>query len=72
MTEAEVTGWTREPDTAPEWFTELVGERLARAAQAEYCRQTVEQQQLREQSAWAKVRAGKRRFTDDEWMFVQD
>jgi hypothetical protein len=77
LTEGEATGWVCDPETAPEWFTTLVGERLARAAEAEYRRQQAEEQrQLHElaveQSAWAKVQAGKRRFSDDEWMFVHD
>lgn len=77
LTEAEATGWICEPETAPEWFTTLLGERLARAAEAEYRRQQVEERrQLRElaveQSALEKVQDGKRRFTDDEWFYVQD
>ena len=77
MTEGEATGWVCDPETAPEWFTTLVGERLARAAEAEYRRQQAEEQrQLRElaveQSARAKVQAGKRRFSDDELVFVHD
>jgi hypothetical protein len=56
---------------------QLRGERLAAAAQAEYRRQReAERQELRElaaeQSALAKVQAGKRRFNDDEWVWVQD
>lgn len=77
LTEAEATDWICDPETAPEWFTTLLGERLARAAETEYRRQqAAEQRQLRElaveQSAWAKVQAGKKRFSDDEWVFVQD
>jgi hypothetical protein len=77
LTEVEATDWISDPETAPEWFTTLLGERLARAAEAEYRRQQAEEQrQLRElaveQSAWAKVQAGKRRFGDDEWVFVHD
>lgn len=77
LTEVDATDWICDPETAPEWFTTLVGERLARAAEAQYRRQQAEEQrQLRElaveQSAWAKVAAGKRRFSDDEWVFVHD
>ncbi len=77
LTEVEATGWVCDPETAPEWFTTLVGERLARAAEAEYRRQQAEEQrQLRElaveQSAWAKVKGGKRQFGDHEWGFVHD
>jgi hypothetical protein len=77
LAEAEAKDWLCDPETAPEWFTTLVGERLARAAEAEYHRQQAEEQwQLRElaveQSALAKIQAGKRRFSDDEWVFVHD
>jgi hypothetical protein len=77
LTAAEAADWICDPETAPGWFTTLVGERLARSAEAEYRRQrAAEQRQLREraveQSAWAKVQAGKRRFSDDEWVFVHD
>jgi hypothetical protein len=77
LTETEVARWISSPDAAPEWFITLLGERLARAAEAEYRRQQAqEQRQLREltveQSALEKVRAGKKRFTDDEWLYVQD
>jgi hypothetical protein len=78
LTEAEAKDWIIcDLETAPEWFTTLLGERLARAAEAEYRReQAEEQRQLRElaveQSAWAKIQAGKRRFSDDEWAFVHD
>jgi hypothetical protein len=77
LTEADAADWICDPEAAPEWFTTLLGERLARAAEAEYRRQQAEEQrQLRElaveQSAWAKVQAGKRRFSDDEWVFVHD
>lgn len=77
LTEAQAKGWISDPDTAPEWFTTLLGERLARAAEVEYRRQRAEEQrQLRqlavEQSALAKVQAGKRRFSDAEWVFVHD
>jgi hypothetical protein len=49
----------------------------ARAAQQEYHReQQREQQAMRElaveQSALGKVKAGERRFTDDEWLLVED
>ena len=77
LTELEAADWMSDLETAPEWFTTLVGERLARAAEAAYRREQAEEaRQLRElaveQSAWAKVQAGKRRFTDDEWLFVHD
>jgi hypothetical protein len=77
LTEVEANEWISGPETAPDWFTTLVGERLARAAEAEYRReQAEEQRQLHElaveQSAWAKVQAGKRRFSDDELVFVHD
>jgi hypothetical protein len=77
LTEVEANDWISDPETAPDWFTTLVGERLARAAEAEYRReQAEEQRQLHElaveQSAWAKVQAGKRRFSDDELVFVHD
>ncbi len=59
------------------WLMQLFGERMAAAAQVEYRRQReVEQQRQRvlgaEQSALAKVQAGKRRFTDDEWIWLHD
>jgi len=65
LAEAEATGWICDPETAPEWFTTLLGERLARAAEAEYRREQVEERrQLREltveHSALEKVKAGKR------------
>lgn len=77
LTEAQATRWNAAPETAPQWFTTLLGERMARAAEQEYRRaRDEEQRQLRalaaEQSALAKVRAGKRRFNDGEWAYVQD
>ena len=77
LTEAQAKDWIAGPETSPEWFTTLLGERLARAAEQEFRRQRAEEQrQLRElaveQSALAKVKAGKKRFNDDEWLYVQD
>ena len=69
--------WMADPQTAPEWLMQLRGQRMAAAARAEYrWQQEVEQQELRElateQSALAKVESGKRRFSEQEWMWVQD
>ncbi|MBS1693101.1 MAG: hypothetical protein JST91_12855 [Actinobacteria bacterium] len=77
ITETQAQRWTADPESAPEWLMQLRGERLAAAAQAEYRRQReVDRQEFRElaaeQSALAKVQAGKRRFNDDEWVWVQD
>lgn len=73
----EAKEWAADPGAAPEWLPGVWGERMARAAQREYQReQQREQQAMRElaveQSALEKVKAGKRRFTDDEWLYVQD
>lgn len=77
LTPAQARLWAADPDTAPRWLMQLFGERMAAAAQAEYRRlQEAEQRERRalaaEQSALAKVQAGKRRFNDDEWVWVQD
>jgi hypothetical protein len=77
LSETGAAGWISDPKAAPEWLTTLLGERLARAAEAEYRRQQVEEhRRLREltveQSALEKVKARKNRFTDDEWLYVQD
>jgi len=77
LTRSDVDRWTSDPDTAPEWFSTLVGEKLAHAAEAEFRRQQVEEaEQLRElaaeKSAWDKVCAGKRHFNDYEWSYVED
>ena len=62
LTEARAKDWIADPETVPEWFTTLPGERLARAAGQEFRRhQAEERRQLRElavgQSALAKVKA---------------
>lgn len=77
ITETQARQWVDDPESEPEWLMQWRGERLAVAAEADYRRhQEAERQELRglaaEQSALAKVRAGKRRFTDDEWIYVQD
>jgi hypothetical protein len=77
ITEAQVRRWTADPDTAPQWLVLLRSERLASAAGLEYRRhREAERRERRElavkQSALAKVQAGKRRFSDDEWLYVQD
>jgi hypothetical protein len=77
LTEAQAKGWTADPETAPEWFAVLRGERPARAAGREYRRQQeAGQRELLElaagQSAWAKVQAGKRWFSGVEWPYAQD
>lgn len=77
LTEGQAKAWANDPETAPEWLLGLLGDRMARAAQEEYRReQRREQQAMRElaaeQSALAKVKAGKRRFSDDEWLYVED
>lgn len=77
ITPTQAQQWANDPETAPQWLMQLLGERMAAAAQAEYGRQQDAEQQERrvlaaEQSALAKVRAGKRRFNDDEWVWVQD
>lgn len=77
LTEAQARDWTTAPETAPEWLTVLRGDRLARAAEQEYRRQQDnEQRELREltaeQSALEKVEAGGKRFSDSEWLYVQD
>src|ERR1700747_2653198 len=64
--------WASDPRTARPWLMRLLGERMAAAAAAEYRRQQQAEQHERrilaaEGSALAKVRAGKRRFNDDEW-----
>src|SRR5574340_906499 len=64
LAEAEAADWICQPKTAPAWLTTVVGERLARAVEAEYRReQAEEERQLRElaveQAAWAKVQAGR-------------
>lgn len=77
ISEAAARRWTADPGTAPQWLVRLQGQRLASAAELQYRRdQEIERQELRElaveQSALAKVRAGKRRFNDEEWLYVQD
>jgi hypothetical protein len=77
ITPTQAQQWAADPETAPQWLMQLFGERMAAAAQAEYRRrQEAEQHERRafaaEQSALAKVKAGKRRFSDDEWVWVQD
>jgi hypothetical protein len=77
VTEAQAKGWASDPGSAPPWLSVLWGERLARGAQQEYRRQQqAEECELRElaaeQAAAAKVQAGRRRFSDGEWLFVQD
>lgn len=77
ITPTQARQWAADPETEPQWLMQLFSERMAAAAQAEYRRQQEAEQQERralaaEQSALAKVRAGKRRFTDDEWVWVQD
>jgi nucleotidyltransferase/DNA polymerase involved in DNA repair len=77
LTVRQAKEWAGDPGSAPEWLSGLWGERMARAAQQEYHReQQREQHAVRElaveQSALAKVKAGKRRFTDDEWLLVED
>jgi hypothetical protein len=77
LTVRQAKAWADDPGSAPEWLSGLWGERMARAAQEEYHReQQREQHAVRElaveQSALAKVKAGKRRFTDDEWLLVED
>lgn len=77
LTRGEVERWTTDPDTAPEWYTALIGEKIARAAEAEFRRQQAEEaERMRElaaeKSAWDKVLAGKRHFNDREWTYVAD
>jgi hypothetical protein len=77
LTVRQAREWAGDPGSAPEWLSGLWGGRMARAAQQEYHReQQREQHAVRElavgQSALAKVKAGKRRFTDDEWLLVED
>lgn len=77
ITLVQAQQWSAEPDTAPPWLMQVFGERMAAAAQSEYRRQHEAAQQHQralaaEQSALAKLHAGKRRFTDDEWVWVQD
>jgi hypothetical protein len=77
LTVRQAKAWMDDPGSAPEWLSGLWGERMARAAQQEYHReQQREQHAVRElavgQSALAKVKAGKRRFTDEEWLLVED
>jgi hypothetical protein len=77
LTEAQAQQCVVDPATAPQWLVGLRGERLAAAAAAEYQRQQdAERQELRElaaeQSALVKLQAGKLRFNDDEWKWVQD
>lgn len=77
LTEAQAQQWVVDPATGPEWLVQLRGERLAAAAAVEYERQQeAERQELRElaaeQSALSKLQAGKRRFSDEEWVWVQD
>jgi hypothetical protein len=77
ITQTQAQQWVADPEAAPEWLVQLRGERLAGAAQAEYRRhREAERQELRElaaeQSALAKLKAAKRRFSDDEWVWVQD
>jgi nucleotidyltransferase/DNA polymerase involved in DNA repair len=69
--------WAGDPGSAPQWLSGLRGERMARAAQQEYHReQQREQHAMREltveRSALEKVKTGKRRFADDEWLLVED
>ena len=76
LTVRQAEEWASDPGLAPEWLSGLWGERIARAAQQEYHReQQREQQAMRElaveQSALEKVKAGKRRFTDDELLLVE-
>lgn len=77
LTERQAKEWAAHPETAPSWLMELLGERMARAAEQEYQRERDrEREEMRElaaeQSALAKVEAGKRRFSDDEWTYVHD
>lgn len=77
LSEHQAKAWANDPETAPEWLLGLLSDRMARAAQQEYHREQLrEQQAMRElaaeQSALAKVKAGKRRFSDDEWLYVED
>jgi hypothetical protein len=77
VTVRQARAWTDDPGTAPEWLSGLWGERMAHAAQREYHReQQREQHAMRElaveQSALAKVEAGKRRFTGYERLYVED
>jgi hypothetical protein len=77
LTVRQAREWAAGPGSAPQWLLGLWGERMAHAAQQEYHReQQREQQAMRElaveQSALAKLEAGKRRFTDDERILVED
>jgi hypothetical protein len=77
ITQAQARQWSADPESVPQWLARLRGEQLASAAESEYRRQQeAERRELHElvagQSARAKVRSGKRRFTDDEWLYVQD
>lgn len=77
LTVSQAREWAADPGSAPEWLSGLWGERMARAAQQEYHRERQrEQQAVRElaveQSALEKVKTGKRRFSDDEWLLVED
>jgi hypothetical protein len=77
LTVRQAKEWAGDPGSAPEWLSGLWGERMARAAQQEYHReQQLERHAMREltveQSALEKVKTGKRRFTDKEWLLVED
>lgn len=77
ITRHEAQRWMADPQTVPEWLMPWRGERMGAAAEAEYRRQhAAEQQELRElvaeQSALAKVNADRRRFSDQDWVWVQD
>ena len=77
LTLARAQGWMADPETAPEWFSDLVGEKLAAAAQAEFRKVQAEEEhrvdQLQiEQSAMDKLERGVRRFTNAERDYVED
>jgi hypothetical protein len=77
LTVRQAREWAADPGSAPQWLSGLWGERMARPALREYQRrQRRERHAMRElaaeQSALAKVKAGKQRFTDEEWLYVED
>ena len=77
LTLEQAEQWMTDLETAPDWFTGLIGERLAAAAIAEFERVRAEEEWqmeflLIEKSAADKVASGTGRFTGEEWDYVLD
>lgn len=69
ITDAAARQWAGDPSSAPDWLSSLLASVAARRQRQDERREMAFR--AAGQSALAKLQAGKRRFTDDQWLHVE-